>query len=238
MIVPTRSNPALAPAAPPLQLPSLQPAVTPTPSIDLPKLVEAFQTANVSVGGLFLKVEDEDIERAFKFLRSPASSSFPEHRLSQSVFQHSHAREQCGAWSFEPDGSRRSGGNILPAGSDTVPASGDDPLRMARLGNPPAEQARALPVTLPGVDGKLGTADDILVIAPQQSGNSEHLVEGLREGTHTLEMKVSAMLHGLPIDPVPSAAASWAPSRCAIPTFALTLRTRRRSPPAKNTTCS
>ena len=62
MVVPARGSADLAPAAPPLQLPRLQPSVTPAPSIDLPKLVEAFQTANVSVGGLLLKVEDEDIE--------------------------------------------------------------------------------------------------------------------------------------------------------------------------------
>ena len=224
MIVPARPGADLAPASPPLQLPSLQPSVTPTPSIDLPRLVEAFQTANVSVGGLLLKVEDEDIERAFAIpplsgvIVIPGNIAYLNQFFSILTLVSNAAPGHSNLTAQDVTAEI-----VLPAGVDTVAGSGDDPLRMARLGTPPAEQARQLPVTLPGPDGKLGTPDDIQIIAPQQSGNSEHLVEGLREGTHTIEIKVRAMLHGLPIGPVPISGRVLGTVEVRNPTFALTL---------------
>lgn len=224
MIVPARGSADLAPAAPPLQLPNLQPSVTPAPAIELPKLVEAFQTANVSVGGLLLKVEDEEIERAFDIPALSGVIVIPGNIAYLNQFFSILTLVSNAA----PGHSTLTAHDVtaeitLPAGSDTVPGSGDDPLRMARVGSPPAEQARELPVMAAGLDGKLGTADDVQVIQPQQSGNSEHLVEGLREGTHTLEIKVSAMLHGLPIGPVPISGRVLGTVEVRNPTFALTL---------------
>ena len=224
MIVPARASTTLAPAAPPLTLPSLQPAVTPAPSFDLPKLVEAFQTANVSVGGLLLKVEDEDIQRSFNIpplsgvIVIPGNIAYLNQFFSILTLVSNAAPGYSNLTAHDVRAEI-----VLPAGADTVPASGDDPLRMANLGSPPAPQPRSLPVTMPGPDGKLGTQDDIVVIAPQQSGNSEHLVEGLREGTHTIEVKVSAMLHGLPIGPVPISGRVLGTVEVRNPTFALTL---------------
>jgi hypothetical protein len=77
-------------------------------------------------------------------------------------------------------------------------------------------------VTQAGPDALFGTADDILTIAPQQSGNAEHLVEGLREGTHTVLVKISALLD-LPIGPVKISGSAVGTIEVRNPTFALTL---------------
>jgi hypothetical protein len=89
---------------------------------------------------------------------------------------------------------------LLPAGNDKVVGTTDDPLAMANTtkGLSPMLQA----VVQPGLDGKLGTADDIVSLAPGQSGNAEFLVEGRREGSHTIEMEITGTLVGLPIGPV------------------------------------
>ncbi|HRJ40425.1 MAG TPA: carboxypeptidase regulatory-like domain-containing protein, partial [Caldilineaceae bacterium] len=91
---------------------------------------------------------------------------------------------------------------LLPGGKDGVVGSQDDPLRMARVGNPPAFQPKILPVKQPGPDGQLGTADDIPFLAPGNDGNAEFLVEGLREGIHTVQIEITGQLHGLPTGPV------------------------------------
>jgi 5-hydroxyisourate hydrolase-like protein (transthyretin family) len=90
---------------------------------------------------------------------------------------------------------------VLPAGNDTVVGSGDDPLRMAMTQQ--GESSRIQPVVKPGADGKLGTADDEDFLAPGESGNAEFLVEGMREGSHTVEMEITGTLTGLPVGPVP-----------------------------------
>jgi hypothetical protein len=72
---------------------------------------------------------------------------------------------------------------------------------MAQLADGGAPTQR--PVTQPGPDGKLGTADDILTLGPGESGNAEFLVEGRREGSHVIEMALEGMLNGLPVGPVP-----------------------------------
>ena len=142
---------------------------------------------------MLLKVEDEDIERAFSVpalsgvIVIPGNIAYLNQFFSVLTLVSNAAPGYSNLTAHDVKAEIS-----LPAGADGVAGSGDDPLRMARLGTPPVEQARSLPVTQAGVDGKLGTADDIVVIAPQQSGNSEHLVEGLREGVHTIEIKVSA----------------------------------------------
>ena len=89
---------------------------------------------------------------------------------------------------------------LLPAGNDTVVGSDDDPLRMAQTTAGASPKIRL--VVQPGLDGKLGTADDIASLGPGDSGTAEYLVEGRREGTHVIEFNISGTLQGLPIGPV------------------------------------
>jgi hypothetical protein len=91
---------------------------------------------------------------------------------------------------------------VLPPGQDNVADSLDDPLRMAVVGEPPAPQNPQQPILYPGPDGQFKTADDIDALAPQQSGDAEYLVEGVREGVHTVNLEITGMLHGLPDGPV------------------------------------
>ncbi len=89
---------------------------------------------------------------------------------------------------------------VLPTGADrvagTYDAPGDDPLRMARVGSSAVVQT-VQPVVQPGPDGKLGTPDDIARLQPGETGQAEFLVEGLQEGLHVMEMKLTAKLEGL-----------------------------------------
>src|SRR5205085_10935665 len=77
MIVPNRIGTDLPPPSPAISLPSLQPAATPPPLVDLPQLQAAFQTPNVSVSGLLLKVDDEEIDRAFNIPPIPGVVIIP-----------------------------------------------------------------------------------------------------------------------------------------------------------------
>ena len=65
------------------------------------------------------------------------------------------------------------------------------------------ETPRIRPIAQSGGDGKVGTGDDIPTIGPGESGNAEFLVEGRREGSHVVEMEITATLNGLPVGPVP-----------------------------------
>jgi hypothetical protein len=111
---------------------------------------------------------------------------------------------------------------VLPAGKDTVAETSDDPLRMAELGTPPLPQSKIQPVAQPGADGKLGTADDIPTLAPGQDGNSEFLIEGRRQGIHTVDVKITATLNGLPGGPVQLQGRAVGVLEVRDPTFALT----------------
>ncbi|MFM8358440.1 MAG: hypothetical protein ACKOET_07750, partial [Verrucomicrobiota bacterium] len=89
---------------------------------------------------------------------------------------------------------------LLPAGTDRIPGTfeqpGDDPLRLARLG--PERQVRPVrDVVQPGPDGVAGTADDLPRLRPGETGQAEFLVEGLAEGLHVLDLKLTADLEGL-----------------------------------------
>ena len=92
------------------------------------------------------------------------------------------------------------GSILLPAGVDTVSGSDDDPLRMARSAE--GESPRVRLVAQAGADGRLGTGDDVLTLAPGESGSAEYLVEGRREGTHVIEFALAGTLRGLPGGPV------------------------------------
>ncbi len=109
---------------------------------------------------------------------------------------------------------------VLPPGKDNVTGSGDDPLRMAMKDG--GESPRIVAVVQPGPDGKLGTDDDLASVAPGESANAEYLVEGRREGSHTVEMEISGMLHGLPVGPVPVRGRAAGVVLVRNPTFTLT----------------
>lgn len=112
---------------------------------------------------------------------------------------------------------------VLPPGQDNVTDSLDDPLRMAVVGEPPAPQGKEQPVIYPGPDGQFKTADDINALAPQQSGDAEYLVEGVREGAHLVNLEITGMLHGLPDGPVKLKGRAVGMVEVRNPTFALTV---------------
>ncbi len=112
---------------------------------------------------------------------------------------------------------------ILPTGGDNVLGTSDDPLRMARLGTPPAEQPRTLPVVGIGPDKLLNTADDIRDLYPQKNADAEFLVEGVREGTHKLNFKIKGTLHGLPSGPLPIEGTAVGMVEVRNPKFSITL---------------
>ena len=109
---------------------------------------------------------------------------------------------------------------VLPAGDDRVVGSGDDPLRMARTGS--GETLRKKLVVQPGPDGQIGTPDDIATLGPGESGNAEYLVEGMREGSHVVEIAMTGTLDGLPVGPVPIQGRTAAAVLVRNPAFALT----------------
>lgn len=224
MIVPTGTGASLPAAAPPITLPTLQPAQVPTAGAPLPLLQQAFQTANVGISGLLLRVEDEEVARQFQIPPLPGVIVIP----GNVAYLNQFFSVLLLVSNVAPGHSNLvvrdiTAEIVLPAGGDTVSGSGDDPLRMARLGTPPAEQDRVQPVRQAGPDGRLGTPDDIITVGPQQSGNSEHLVEGLREGTHAIEMRISGTLDGLPVGPVAVSGRVVGTVEVRNPSFALTL---------------
>jgi hypothetical protein len=85
---------------------------------------------------------------------------------------------------------------LLPAGRSGVVGAADAPLRMATTSNGASMPVR--PVMQAGADGKTGTADDLPAIAPGDTATAEYLIEGRREGTHTIEFNITGTLHGLP----------------------------------------
>src|SRR5206468_2284620 len=94
---------------------------------------------------------------------------------------------------------------VLPTGTDTVADTGDDPLRMARTGNPPVAQAKIQPVTEPGPAGKLGTPDDAQTVSfhllSQQTGTvtaTSFTSEGI---PGKFELRTAVGANGIPMSP-------------------------------------
>jgi len=88
----------------------------------------------------------------------------------------------------------------LPTGADRILNTIDDPLSLPDTNKGP--QSSSLPVLSAGLDGKLGTGDDIGTFAPGQQGETEFLIRGEKEGFHTIDFDVEAMLDGLITGPV------------------------------------
>jgi hypothetical protein len=68
---------------------------------------------------------------------------------------------------------------------------------------PPHIAGTPIPVRCPGPDGKIGTADDLDIILATFSGMAEFLAEGLKEGTHIVEVDFEGTLSGLPSGDTP-----------------------------------
>ena len=224
VVLPKRSGGSVPATPPPPTLPPLQPAAAVPPFQQLPQLQEAFQTTNVSISGLLLKIEDEDIARQFTIPPIPGVIIIP----GNIAYLHQFFSVLLMVSNVAPGNSNLvvrdiTATIVLPTGADTVADTGDDPLKMARVGTPPVEQSKTQPVKQLGPDGRLGTEDDIPSLAPGQSGDGEYLVEGRKEGTHTVQMQITGTLDGLPVGPVKISGFATGVVEVRNPTFALTL---------------
>jgi hypothetical protein len=98
--------------------------------------------------------------------------------------------------------------NQAPEGSSlalkdvTAKITFPDGLREAET-NPPHLMGAPVPVRCPGPDGKIGTADDLDIILATFSGMAEFLAEGLKEGTHIVDIDFEGTLSGLPSGDTP-----------------------------------
>ncbi|MFC2145970.1 carboxypeptidase regulatory-like domain-containing protein, partial [Acidobacteriota bacterium] len=98
--------------------------------------------------------------------------------------------------------------NQAPEGSSlalkdlTAKITFPDGLREAET-NPPHLMGAPVPVRCPGPDGKIGTADDLEIILATFSGMAEFLAEGLKEGTHIVDIDFEGTLSGLPSGDTP-----------------------------------
>ena len=88
----------------------------------------------------------------------------------------------------------------LPAGSDHVIGTADDPLALPDTTKGP--QPKTMPVVAFGADGQPGTADDVGTFRPGEQGEAEFLLRGEKEGFHTIDFDISATLEGLVTGPV------------------------------------
>lgn len=224
MIVPTARGPTAPPTAPAVTLPPLQQQTATVSSAQLPQLQLALQAPSVSVSGMLLRVEDTELEDRFLIPPIPGVIVIP----GNIAFLNQFFSVLLLVSNVAPGTSNLvvrdiSAEIVLPAGADTVPDTSDDPLRMARLGTPPVAQSKVQLVVQVGPDGKRGTADDVPFLAPGQTGNAEFLVEGRREGTHRVQIKITGTLDGLPIGPVKISGSAIGTVEVRNPTFALTL---------------
>lgn len=88
----------------------------------------------------------------------------------------------------------------LPFGADGAPGGGDDPLALPDTTR--GAQDETLHVRSLGPDGEPGTGDDGDVLRPGEQGQAEFLIRGDREGFHTIDFDIAAVLEGLPTGPV------------------------------------
>ncbi|MEW6684164.1 MAG: carboxypeptidase regulatory-like domain-containing protein [Nitrospirota bacterium] len=116
---------------------------------------------------------------------------------------------------------------VLPTGLDRIAgtdaAPGDDPLRAVGTTATGGVPLRTLPVRAPGPDGQFGTPDDVEVFGAQQTGQVAFTLEGLKEGTHSIEFAITATLEGLPRGPVQISGKATGAVLVRNPNFAITL---------------
>lgn len=92
----------------------------------------------------------------------------------------------------------RAKAKLPDAGTPNNPT--DDPLRIAQTQQ--GGIVSELDIHGLGADGTYGTADDTVSFNPGQSGQATFLLEGLREGLHTVNFDLQGTLNGLPVGPV------------------------------------
>lgn len=107
----------------------------------------------------------------------------------------------------------------LPLGPSGVPGN-DAPLQLAQTASGANATVKVVQV---GPDGQLGTADDIPLIPPQQTGDGEFLVEGRHEGSYDVNIAINAVLDGLPSGPVRLSGQATGAVLVRNPKFSLTL---------------
>ncbi len=100
----------------------------------------------------------------------------------------------------------------LPFGNDHVPNSDDEPLRMAEVGG--VEQSFLTAV--------LNQEDQTTLISPQQIGAGSFIVEGVKEGTHKVNIDITATLNGLPSGSIAIKGTAEGVVLVRNPTFSLT----------------
>jgi Carboxypeptidase regulatory-like domain len=88
----------------------------------------------------------------------------------------------------------------LPPGADHELGTNDDPLTLPETVRGP--QPATLPLLGVGPDGQPGTEDDADRFAPGEQGQAEFLLRGEREGFHSLDFDIAAVLEGLASGPV------------------------------------
>ena len=88
----------------------------------------------------------------------------------------------------------------LPAGSDRVVGTADDPLSLPDTVDGPQPETR--PVRSVGIDGQPGTADDVGALSPGEQGQTEFVLRGEEEGFHEVAFDIAAVLDGLVTGPV------------------------------------
>ncbi|RPJ56396.1 MAG: hypothetical protein EHM23_23690, partial [Acidobacteria bacterium] len=81
-----------------------------------------------------------------------------------------------------------------------APNPANNPLRIAELQVGGAVEELELHTL--GPDGTYGTGDDSSRFAPGESGQASFLIEGLKEGLHTIKFQLQGTLDGLPGGPV------------------------------------
>ncbi|HSH09270.1 MAG TPA: hypothetical protein VK995_02710, partial [Oceanipulchritudo sp.] len=170
-------------------------------TLRLPEELTTTQTGIVLKGINFQRVEEKDIELGLEIppipalMLIPGNIGFLNQFFSVMIFTENGAPEGSGLSVREIKAEL-----LLPPGADqilgTYELPGDDPLRFARIG-PSGEIHNILSVVNPGPDGELTTTDDIGRLQPGDTGQAEFLVEGLQEGLHVMDLKLSAQLDGL-----------------------------------------
>ncbi|MBP8291526.1 MAG: hypothetical protein KAX65_02060, partial [Caldilineaceae bacterium] len=224
MLFPSSNAGGALPGVPIYRMPGVG-ATAPPEEGGLPDLATRLQAPNISIAGFSLEI-DEPEERKIRGLAEPIPGVviIPGNVAYLNQFFSVMLKVSNVSPSYSNLEVRDLKATIvLPPGQDNVGDSLDDPLRMAVVGAPPAPQNKQQPVIYPGPDGQFKTADDIDALAPQQSGDAEYLVEGVREGVHTVNMEITGMLYGLPDGPVKLKGRAVGMVEVRNPTFALTV---------------
>ncbi|MBW7884137.1 MAG: carboxypeptidase regulatory-like domain-containing protein, partial [Caldilineaceae bacterium] len=222
MIFPA-NNSAGVPGLPLYPIPSVGATAPPQEGI-LPSLAQTLKVPDVSISGFSLSIDDPERKLPKLVTPLPGVVIIPGNIAYLNQFFSVILKVSNVAPGYSNLEVRDLKATIvLPKGEDNVLDSLDDPLRMAKVGDPPVTQPKLQPVVYAGPDGKLKTEDDINTLAPQQSGDAEYLVEGRRQGIHTVEMEITGTLYGLPDGPVPVKGRAVGVVEVRDPQFALTI---------------